>query len=152
MRDTMRGSLENIRLLVDDFDGCFRFYRDVLELKIVWGKEGSNYASFAAGQVTLSIFMRRLMSRDMGTQDLPYCAEAQDKAVLAFRVDDLEAEVVRILEKGWQLSMCVTPRPNYGMRTAHLRDPDGNLIELFSPLPKEQWSKDLLEEAEEFLD
>jgi predicted enzyme related to lactoylglutathione lyase len=148
----MNGTLENIRLLVDDFDGCFRFYRDVMGLKPVWGKEGSNYASFAAGKATLSIFMRRLMSRDMETQHLPYCAEAQDRVLLAFHVDDLEAEVESILSKGWQLSMCVTPHPDYGMRTAHLRDPDGNLIELYSPLPREQWSKELLEEAEEFLD
>jgi catechol 2,3-dioxygenase-like lactoylglutathione lyase family enzyme len=148
----MTVALDNIRLLVDDFDGCLRFYRDVLGLKLIWGKEGSNYASFAAGKATLSIFMRRLMSRDLGTQHLPYCAEGQDRVLLAFQVDDLEAEVEGILDKGWQLNMCITPRPDYGMRTAHLRDPDGNLIELYSPLPKEQWSKELLEEAEEFLD
>jgi predicted enzyme related to lactoylglutathione lyase len=148
----MPGTLDNIRLLVDDFDGCFRFYRDVLKLKPTWGKEGSNYASFAAGPVTLSIFLRRLMARDMETQHLPYCAEAQDRVLLVFKVSDLEAEVARILDKGWQLSMCVTPRPDYGIRTAHLRDPDGNLIELNSPLPRDQWSKDLLDEAEEFLD
>jgi catechol 2,3-dioxygenase-like lactoylglutathione lyase family enzyme len=148
----MQGRLENIRLLVNDFDGCFRFYRDVMGLRVTWGKEGSNYASFAAGPITLSIFLRRLMARDLDTQDLPVQAVAQDRVLLAFKVDDMEEEVATILARGCRLCVRVTDHPDYGIRTAHLRDPDGNLIELNSPLPKEQWSKDLLEEAEEFLD
>lgn len=148
----MQGRLENIRLLVNDFDACFRFYRDVMGLKVTWGKEGSNYASFVAGPVTLSIFLRRLMARDLETQDLPADVAAQDRVLLAFKVDDVEQEVTALLALGRGLCMRVTDRPEYGIRTAHLRDPDGNLIELNSPLPKEQWSKELLEEAEEFLD
>lgn len=35
----------NIRLLVDDFDECFTFYKDILGLECSWGGPGDNYAS-----------------------------------------------------------------------------------------------------------
>jgi len=36
--------------------------------------------------------------------------------------------------------------PDYGIRSAHLRDPDGNLIKIYTQLPKPRWSKELREE------
>ncbi len=38
--------------------------------------------------------------------------------------------------------------PDYGIRSAHLRDPDGNLIEIYSQLPKTRWSRQLGEDDE----
>ena len=40
--------------------------------------------------------------------------------------------------------------PGWGMRTVHLRDPEENLIEFFTPLPREQYSLELLEEDKKF--
>ena len=37
-----------------------------------------------------------------------------------------------------------------GMRTLYLRDPEENLIELFTPLAVEQFSQELLEEDKKF--
>lgn len=64
-------------------DGCFRFYRDVLGLKVTWGEEADGSASGAAFE----------------TEPTTY--------------------------RGW------------GIRAAHLRDPDGNLIEINELLPPE---------------
>ena len=36
------------------------------------------------------------------------------------------------------------------MRAVHLRDPEDNLIEIWSELAKEKWDKDLQNEAEEY--
>ena len=36
---------------------------------------------------------------------------------------------------------------DWGSRTVHLRDPEDNLIELFSPMAPEQWSEELIEES-----
>ena len=41
--------LTHIRLLVKDFDACFRFYRDVMGFRALWGDEGSGYANFEVG-------------------------------------------------------------------------------------------------------
>ena len=35
---------------------------------------------------------------------------------------------------------------SWGIRAAHLRDPDGNLIEINELLSPEEWSRDLREE------
>jgi hypothetical protein len=43
-----------------------------------------------------------------------------------------------------------TAYPGFGIRAAHLRDPDGNLIEINELLPAEEWSQDLREEEERF--
>lgn len=36
----------NVRLLVKDFAGCFKFYTEQLGLEPAWGDENSGYASF----------------------------------------------------------------------------------------------------------
>ena len=36
--------------------------------------------------------------------------------------------------------------PAWTIQAAHLRDPDGNLIELFTSLPKEKWTQDVRDE------
>ena len=40
--------------------------------------------------------------------------------------------------------------PDWGMRTLYLRDPEENLIELFTPLAVEQCNQELLEEDKKF--
>ena len=43
-----------------------------------------------------------------------------------------------------------TDMSDWGMRTVYLRDPEENLIELFTPLSREQYSQELLEEDKKF--
>jgi len=38
----------------------------------------------------------------------------------------------------------------WGIRVAHFRDPESNLIELYSELPKEKWDEDLIEDEKNF--
>ena len=135
--------LYGIRLLVTDFDASFRFYRDVLGLEPVWGEEGGRYADFKAGNGALiALFRRDVMAAAVGAQDLPPTASAQDKAAIILQVDDVDRTVSRLRSKG--AAFVTEPRdyPDWTIRAAHLRDPDANLIELFSPLAKAQWSED----------
>ena len=39
---------------------------------------------------------------------------------------------------------------DWGMRTVYLRDPEENLIELFTPLAPEKFSQELIEEDQKF--
>jgi lactoylglutathione lyase len=135
------------RLLVDDYEGCFRFYRDVLGLEVSFGDENSGYADFAAGDSSFSLFIRAAMEEVVGV--LPDLAPGveRDRVVLVVGVDDLEATVLRLERKGANFALGIQSRPDWGIRTAHLRDPDGNLVELNVQLPHEQWSDDLREEA-----
>jgi lactoylglutathione lyase len=57
---------------------------------------------------------------------------------LSFQVDDIDATYSRLVEGG--ATPVVPPRdyPALQARQAHVNDPDGRLIELYSPLPPNQ--------------
>ena len=118
--------------------------------KVTWGKEGEGYASFDAGNVTLALFKRDIMAKDVGTTNLPSEATCQDRIALIFQVENLEAEAVELKKQGVKLITEPTERPDYGISVIHLRDSDGNLIEIFSQMPKEKWTEELREEGKSY--
>jgi catechol 2,3-dioxygenase-like lactoylglutathione lyase family enzyme len=128
------------RLLVARFAECFRFYEAVLPKLIgahlVQGAEDGPYANWDRGEEgALILFDRGAMAAAIGTADLPATAgPAQDAAMLVCRVDTVDEALALCLEHGATLVAAATDRPQWGptLRTAHLRDPDGNLIELQS--------------------
>jgi catechol 2,3-dioxygenase-like lactoylglutathione lyase family enzyme len=136
--------LESIRLLVSKFDECFRFYKDVMGFEVTWGDEGSGYASFkTSGNRVLSIFKRGEQAKTVGTEDLPSEAKVQDRFVLVFRSRNVDKRLKRMKGKCTGPILGPADYPDWGIRAAYIRDPDGNLIEIHSPLPVEAWSKDL---------
>jgi len=143
--------LDNIRLLTVQFPAMFRFYRDVLGLEVTWGEPEGNYASFKGsdGLSSIGLFARALMSEALGTQALPLEGVAQDRIALVLELADLDGFATRASSAGAKFINTPENRPAWGTRVAHVRDPDSNLLEVFSPLPKGEWSADLLEEAEQ---
>jgi lactoylglutathione lyase len=134
----------NTRLLVGKFDECFHFYRDVMGFEVTWGDEGAGYASFkTSGGSKLSLFKRAEQARTVGTSELPSEAEAQDRFVMVFRSRNVDKRLKRMKGKCTGPIIGPTDYPKWGIRAAYIRDPDGNLIEIHSPLPVEEWSKDL---------
>ncbi|MBK8031979.1 MAG: VOC family protein [Chloroflexi bacterium] len=131
----MQPRISQIRLLVTDFAGCFRFYRDILGLPVASGDETDVYASFhLTPDVGLGLFRRDLMAAVVETQAKPPKADAQDSVVIAYQVDDVDIAAGELRAKGVALVAVPTNRPDWSMRTVHFRDPDGNLVELFSGL------------------
>jgi catechol 2,3-dioxygenase-like lactoylglutathione lyase family enzyme len=120
--------LSQLRLLVDDFPGCFRFLRDTLGLESSFVTEDEDYASFSAGDGTIALFRR---SGQAGVVDL---RAPGDSALVVLEVDDVDAEVARL---GDLVVEGPVDQPEWGGRVAYLRDPDGNLFELFQVLPGE---------------
>ncbi|WP_329122669.1 VOC family protein [Streptomyces sp. NBC_01465] len=128
------------RLLVDRFAETFRFYRNVLpELtgaKLAGGNEASGYASWDLdGRTVFALFGRGHMAAALGTAQLPPGAGAQDHFSVVVHLADhaaLDRAVTRCTEAGAELVAPAQDRPQWGptLRTAHLRDPDGHLIEL----------------------
>ncbi len=138
------------RLLVDKFSECFLFYRDVIGLKVTWGHENDSYASFAnqeGKEVVLALFDRQTMAETVGADHLPTDTEAQDRVALIFNVEDVNIEADRIQARGTQLVAGPKDFPGWGIRSAYLRDPDGNLLELYTDLAREEWTEGLREAA-----
>jgi predicted enzyme related to lactoylglutathione lyase len=69
---------------------------------------------------------------------------------LIFAVDDLDTTVKRLKEKNVGFITEPQERPDWGIRVVYLRDPDGNLIEINSPIPTNDWTKELQEEKEKY--
>jgi lactoylglutathione lyase len=122
------------RLLVNDFPACFRFYRDVIGLAPHLGGETDTYAEFATGSTRIALFDRGEMSAAVGTAGLPPHAEAQDAVCIVFGVDDVDAVERRLESAGVPLVVGATDRPTWDVRTLHVRDPDGRLVEINTPL------------------
>lgn len=135
----MQHRINQIRLLVNDFSACFRFYRDVIGLPVGSGSEDDpTYASFALGSdLSLGLFGRGEMAAVVGAGSKPAHGDGQDAILLVFEVDNLDQAVDALKAKGVTFAAPPTDRPDWGMRTAHFRDPDGNLLEIFHPLKAE---------------
>lgn len=128
------------RLLVTRFAECFNFYDAVLPPLIGAerrrGSAQGPYAHWDVGvQGVLVLFDRAAMASALGTAGLSSpAAPDQDSVMLVCRVDDVDAGLALCLQHGAAVVAGAADRPEWGpgLRTAHLRDPEGHLIELQS--------------------
>ncbi len=130
----MRLSYDYTRLLVKDFAASFRFYSEVLGLPVHMRTTDDVYAEFDTGLVTLSLFRRDYMEMVVGSAG-PEEAGREERVALTFTVDDVDAAYETLRSRGAQPVTAPRDRADWVIRTAHFRDPDGNLIEINSPLP-----------------
>ena len=141
------------RLLVRHFPECFRFYRDILQLQPSWGDEADRYASFTlerGGPIVLALFGRQSMAEVMGREDWPAEPKGQDRSLLIFEVPDVDETVERFFQMGVKITREPANFSDLGIRSAYIRDPDGNLIELCSGLAEDRWSPGLREAAKKW--
>ncbi|MEU4101414.1 VOC family protein [Streptomyces tanashiensis] len=128
------------RLLVSRFADSFRFYAAVLPplsgAVLDKGAPDGPYAGWEVdGRAALVLFDRAAMASVLGTGTLPdRPTPAQDTAMLVLRVADVNEALALCLESGGAPVLGAADRPEWGpgLRTAHLRDPEGHLIELQS--------------------
>jgi catechol 2,3-dioxygenase-like lactoylglutathione lyase family enzyme len=110
----------NVKRLVD-------FYESILVLKAKWS--GENYAEFPTGIGVLAIF-----SAEAQEKYIPGSAEAarNKNVILEFRVADVDQEFLRLhgLVKDWVKPPSTQP---WGTRSVYFRDPDGNLVDFYTP-------------------
>jgi len=122
------------RLLVRDFAACYRFYRDVVGLSPSFGTEDDTYAEFVTGATRISLFDAAEMAAAVGSTAPSASAAGHDACCLVFGVADVDESWAAMTAGGGQGVAGPTDRPDWGIRTAHLRDPDGNLVEINSRL------------------
>jgi lactoylglutathione lyase len=124
----------NVRLLVSDITAAIRFWRDVMGLRMTYGDEAIGYAYFETDSAGVELLTREGFAAALGeTASTP--TPQGHLAVLVFRVDDVDTAYADFVQRGATAVARPQDRAPWGVRSAHLSDPDGNIVELYSPLP-----------------
>ena len=127
------------RLLVSDFGAAFAFYDAVL-CEIVGatrsnGTAAGPYASWDVdGEGVLALFDRDLMAATVEVRGPGGSGDLADGIMFVCRVPDVDHALEICRQHGAEVVTPPTDRPHWGpnLRTAHLRDPAGTLVELQS--------------------
>ena len=125
--------LVSVRLLVDNFPAEVIFWRDVLRLPLSFADEALSYAYFDTGATGLELFSRKEMADTLG-EATPAPTQAGRQAVITFKVDDVDATYADLVKRGAASVAGPTDRPAWRVRAAHLSDPEGHLIEIYTSL------------------
>jgi catechol 2,3-dioxygenase-like lactoylglutathione lyase family enzyme len=118
----------SIRLITADVPRLVAFYERLTGVPARWGNEV--FAELSVGSATLAI---------AGVQTVPLfgpgSAEpaANRSSIVEFLVDDVDARYADL--SGWTRDVVNEPTTMpWGNRSLLLRDPDGNLVNLFTPV------------------
>jgi predicted enzyme related to lactoylglutathione lyase len=120
--------LAQVRLLVTDFAACYHFYGEVLGLKPQSGAVDGPYEKFspAVGSAGIALQDRSVMAEVL--DELGDTANGH-RSLVVLRVEALDAYCEEITLRGATIlhgPVSMTDR----LRVAHLKDPEGNLVEL----------------------
>ena len=110
------GPLGQVHITVTDLDASVEFYRDVLEIPLLFIVPGQPMAFFASGDVRLYL----------GITDDP---EFSSKVVLYFTVEDIVAEHARLTAAGVDFvddPHVISEDANGSLWMAFFQDPDGH--------------------------
>lgn len=119
-------------VLTDDMDRALGFYCDVLGLPL--GHRSGPFAQLDTGRTRIALYEREAMADTLGFEIRRPGAEAPPFE-LGFKVDDVDGAYAEIVRAGAEGVTPPTDRP-WGQRTAYVRDPDGNLIELVTQIER----------------
>lgn len=128
--------LTHVRMLVRDYATSFTFWRDTVGLPVIFGDEEGPYADFQTGAATLAIFSSSAMIQDTGIES-GRGGRGADDVLIVFEVPDVDNAVRELEGRGVRFVTQPTDQPGWGIRVAHFRDPDGNLVELYTSLQME---------------
>ena len=123
----------NVRLLVGDFSAALKFWRDVISIPLSFSDEATGYAYFDTGNGGMELFSRDGFAAALG-EATPAPAPVGHQAVMVFEVDNVDAAYADLVKRGAAAVAGPQDRPMWQVRAAHVGDPDGHVIELFSRL------------------
>lgn len=133
----MKPKIDYVRILTLRFEEMYNFYTKVLGMEPRFKAANGPYEEFVTDGANLSIFSRGDMMAAMNLETSDNIHECQDKEIIIFRVDDVDATYDELKEKGVIFLTPPIDRLEWSIRTAHFRDPDGNIIEINQRLPND---------------
>lgn len=118
----------HLRWLVDDLERMRLFYRDALGFRedVIT----PNYIEYDTDGLRLGLFKREAMEAVTGYR----MTTASTDSVLGVFSPDVDAEFRRLVTAGIEFVNPPHDQKVWRLRIAHLRDPAGHLVELYTPL------------------
>jgi lactoylglutathione lyase len=121
-------------LFVSDLERSIAFYRDAIGLPFRFANE--SYAEFATEGAKFSLFARASLPELIGVE-APAGEAPWPQGEVAFFCADVDAEHDRLASAGVRILAPPTDR-QWGERTLHVADPDGNVVELTRPRARQR--------------
>ncbi len=127
--------LVSIRMITDDLEGVVQFYERVTGIKAV--RYTPVFAELIMPSFTLAI--GHTQTTQLFGEDSARPAD-NHTVIIEFRVDNVDSEYERLkpLVTDWVQEPTTMP---WGNRSILFRDPDGNLVNFFTPVTEEAIKK-----------
>ena len=125
----------SVRVITDDIKRLVKFYEDVTGLAPTWYT--ADFAELATRASTLAIGSTSTMAMFGAGAARP---ADNHTAIIEFRVDDVDGEYRKLKTMISDVVQEPTTMP-WGNRSLLFRDPDGNLINFFTPVSAEAITK-----------
>jgi lactoylglutathione lyase len=119
----------NVRLMVNHFAEGIHFWQDLMGFQLKYRDEGMGYAYFETGSAGVE-----LVSRTGSLAAAEEVVPAGGQTIMVFQVDNLDATYADLVQRGAVSVSKPQDYPAIQIRTARINDPEGNLIEIYSPL------------------
>ena len=130
-------SLVSIRIITADLNGLVKFYEHVTGMPVV--QYTPDFAELQTKTATLAIGSTRTL-QFFGGADVAQASQNRS-AIIEFLVDDVEKDYKRLADF---LKPYLVQKPTtmpWGNKSLLFRDPDGNLVNLFTPVTPETIKK-----------
>ncbi|MBP2616305.1 VOC family protein [Chryseobacterium jejuense] len=128
--------LASLRIITKDIKQSVQFYEKVMELAVQWYTE--DFAELSTNTITIAIGSMRTMKMFGGEH--PTESKGQSTIIIEFLVADVDREYERIKNLTDHIIQEPTTMP-WGNRSLLFCDPDGNLINFFTPVSAEAIQK-----------
>ena len=127
--------LTSIRLIANDIKQSVRFYEEILGLTAQWFTD--DFAELPTSSITLAIGSTRTMQM---FSDSPTIFGSMAPIIIEFLVENVDHEYIRIKNSASKIIQEPTTMP-WGNRSLLFCDPDGNMLNFFTPLSPEAIKK-----------
>jgi catechol 2,3-dioxygenase-like lactoylglutathione lyase family enzyme len=118
-------------VFAQDLDTCTAFYRDTLGMQMTGGDEVS--ANFQLGDQHFHLLALPAAAELLATTPDALRSDGKSRGLFAARVDDVDATYQALVAKGVTILRPPVDR-EWGLRTAHFADPEGNIWEILQPI------------------
>lgn len=127
--------LTSLRMISKDIKATVAFYEQILGITATWYTE--DFAELSTDSITIAVGSTRTMQ--MFSEDLTDFAETKS-TIIEFLVKNVDEEYERIKSIASEIIQEPTTMP-WGNRSLLFCDPDGNMINFFTPVSEEAVKK-----------